>query len=137
MRRLVPGPAADAAPSGARMSPRPGVLAVGACALRAACAGCASPAARPSGRAGPAAPSAVTRGDPRSQIQDAYAGSMAATAGYLAAGTGQLCSCRYRHAERCLDIAAGQLRQALACARAASPADPAATSHGRDPDPDG
>ena len=74
MRRLVPGPAADAALSGARMAPRPGVLAVGACALLAACGGCASPAARPSGRAAPAVRSAVTRGDPRSQIQDAYAG---------------------------------------------------------------
>jgi hypothetical protein len=128
MRRLVPGPAADAALPGAWMAPRPGVLAVEACALRAACGGCANPAARPSGRAAPAARSAVTRGDPRSQIQDAYAGSMAATAGYLAAGTGEIRSCRYRHAERCLEIAAGQLWQALACARAASPADPAATS---------
>ena len=40
MRRLVPGPAADAALSGARMAPRPGVLAVGACALLAVPADC-------------------------------------------------------------------------------------------------
>lgn len=74
---------------------------------------------------------------PEANIQDGVtiielvmtaAGSMAATAGYLAAGTGQLRACRYRHPERCLDIAAEQLRQALAGACATSPADAAATS---------
>jgi hypothetical protein len=56
---------------------------------------------------------------PEATIQDdgpivelvmAAARAMAATARYLAAGTGGLRACRYRHAERCLDIAAEQLR---------------------------
>jgi len=40
MRRLVPGPATDAALLGAQMAPRPGVLAVATCALPAVPADC-------------------------------------------------------------------------------------------------
>ena len=63
----------------------------------------------------------IQDGTPIAELVRAAAGAMAATAGYLAAGTGGLRACRYRHAERCLDIAAEQLRQALACAHATRP----------------
>ena len=52
------------------------------------------------------------------ELVTAAAAAMAATAGYLATGAAGLAACRFRHAERSLDIAAEQLRQALACARA-------------------
>ena len=50
------------------------------------------------------------------ELVTAAAAAMAATAGYLATGTAGLAACRFRHAERSLDIAAEQLQQALACA---------------------
>ena len=52
------------------------------------------------------------------ELATAAAAAMAATAGYLATGAAGLAACRFRHAERSLDIAAEQLRQALACPRA-------------------
>jgi hypothetical protein len=55
------------------------------------------------------------------ELVTAAAAAMAATVGYLATGTAGLAACRFRHAERSLEIAAEQLRQALACARADHP----------------
>ncbi|MGA2829208.1 MAG: hypothetical protein ABSF03_24210 [Streptosporangiaceae bacterium] len=81
----------------------PAVGAVGPAAdLCAAAVGAISAWSRPD--------STIQDGAPIVELVMAAAGSMAATAGYLAAGTGGLRACRYRHAERCLDIAAEQLR---------------------------
>jgi hypothetical protein len=76
---------------------------------------------------------------PASRQGDAAAGSRTAPAGYFAPGTGELRACRYRQAKRCLDVAAEQFQQALARARAISPAGPTDTTpaNGRGFDRDG
>ena len=70
---------------------------------------------------------------------EAAARSSAAPTGHFAPGAGKLCACRHGHAQRRLDLAAEQLRQALAAARAISPVGPTATSpsNGRGADRDG
>lgn len=96
--------------------------------LRAAAAGAVSAWSRPSGTA-----------QDREQILEmaaAATSAMAAAAGCLAAGGRGIRAGRIRDAEGSLGIAAEQLRQALACSRAAGPARggsaaPAPASRGR------